>query len=50
MSKVENGNTDGDDENKINKSSLETQIATANKLLSKEKQYSAKSWKTFAAN
>ena len=27
------------DENKINKSSLETQIATANKLLSKEKQY-----------
>ena len=49
MSKVENGNTDGDDENKINKSSLETQIATANKLLSKEKQYSAKSWKTFAA-
>ena len=29
--------------------SLETQIATANKLLSKEKQYSAKSWKTFAA-
>ena len=31
------------------KSDLEAQITTANKLLSKEKQYSAKSWKEFAA-
>jgi len=48
MSKVENGNNGGD-VNTVDKSSLETQITAANKLLSREKQYSAKSWKTFAA-
>ena len=35
--------------NTVDKSNLEAQITAANKLLSKEKQYSAKSWKEFAA-
>ena len=48
MSKAENGNNGGD-ANTIDKSGLEAQITTANKILAKEKQYSAKSWKAFAA-
>ena len=50
MSKAETGNNGGgEDANAVNKSDLKDQIATANKLLSREKQYSAKSWKEFAS-